>query len=306
MDLTCRCRVVLAIAIVFSIAILKAPRTVDAANHTIELQGPVLAAEEGLLLGNGDLSVSVYQTADRIVWRLGKGDVWDRRLELGENPKPTHIDELARGIEIEGWKCGPYGGPVEATRGTANPTRMREICQGSSASDVKYPYPCPKPVGELALHFPPDLPGMIIRQRLSIEEATLSIECAWSTGAKLHIVSFIPPKPNVLVVRWRVENWNAATRMGDKPPVWFSLYRWANPTIEAFAERFAAQCRHDAFHRYARGRNITPLPPPTTRKLDSGRWAIEQTFPADPLFKDGFDICWRRWRRKRSRSLRSP
>lgn len=42
--------------------------------HVIELDQPVAHAEEGLLLGNGDLSVSVYQAGEKIIWRLGKGE----------------------------------------------------------------------------------------------------------------------------------------------------------------------------------------------------------------------------------------
>ena len=112
--------------------------------HVIRLSQRVLSPEDGLLLGNGDLSVSVYQTADRIIWRFGKGDVWDRRLDLSDDPKPAHIDEIAHGIEVEGWKCGPYGGPVEATHGTDNPERMQELCQGTPPSYMQRPYPCPK------------------------------------------------------------------------------------------------------------------------------------------------------------------
>ncbi len=254
--------------------------------HAIEVERPILAAEEGLLLGNGDLSVSVYQTADCIVWRFGKGDVWDRRIDRSEDPKPPHIREVAHGIEVEGWKCPPYGGPVEATRGTKDPGRMREICQSCPPSYTKRPYPCPKPVGELALHFPPDLPGMTVRQRLSIEEAKLLVECRWPSGVILRLESFVPPQPNVLVVRWKVENWNALTRMGEKPPVWFSLYRWADPTIQAFAARFFAECRHEGFSLLTSPK-ITPLAPPLTRR-EGDRWAIEQAFPPDPTFKDGF------------------
>jgi len=255
-------------------------------NHVVEIDHPVLTPEEGLLLGNGDLSVSVYQAADKIIWRFGKGDVWDRRLDLSEDPKPAHIDEVAHGIEKEGWKCGPYGGPVEATRGTANPKRMREICQSCPPSYVQRPYPCPKPVGELALHFPPDLPGMKVRQCLTIEEAKLLIECSWPSGVKLRLESFVAPKPNVLVVRWKVENWNAQTRMGHKPPVWFSLYRWADPTIQSFAARFFADCRHGGFSGLTSPK-ITPLAPPVARK-DGDGWVIEQSFPPDPFFQDGF------------------
>ncbi len=254
--------------------------------HAIEIDERILAPEEALLLGNGDLSVSVYQSADAVIWRFGKGDVWDRRLDLSDDPKPAHIDEIARGIRDEGWKCGPYGGPVEATRGTKDPKRMHEICQGAPPSYTKRPYPCPKPVGELALHLPADLPGMKIRQRLSIEEATLQVTCSWPSGVKIEIQSFIPPSPNVLVLRWKTENWNPRTQMGQKPPVWFSLYRWADPTIQSFAARFFAQCRHGAFYDCTSPK-IAPLAPPTT-KQDGGSWLVEQTFPPDLLFTGGF------------------
>jgi hypothetical protein len=262
------------------------PRTI--ANHVTAVEGPILAAEEGLLLGNGDLSVSVYQAADRIIWRFGKGDVWDRRHDLRDNPKPTHIDELAHGIEVEGWKCPPYSGPAEATRGPAkNPKRMQEICQGAPPSVMNRPYPCPKPVGELALHFPADLPGMKIRQRVVIEEAKLLIECSWASGVKLLLESFIPPTPNVLVVRWRVENWNARTRLGNKPPAWFSLHRWPDPTIQNFSAQQFVDFRAGHDPNACTSPKITPLPLPATKR-ESDHWAIEQTFPPDPLFKDGF------------------
>ena len=254
--------------------------------HVLQLHERTLCPEDGLLLGNGDLSVSVYQTADRIVWRLGKGDVWDRRLDLSDDPKPPHIDEIAHGIKVEGWKCGPYGGPVEATRGTKDPKRMRELCVGSPPSYRSRPYPCPKPVGELAMQLPADLPGLRIHQRLVIEEATLHVTCSWPSGVKVEVECFVPPAANVLVVHWKVENWTPLTRMGREPPVWFSLYRWADPTIQAFAARFFGDFRHGAFRTFCSPK-ATPLAPPSVRK-DRGLSFIEQTFPPDPTFKDGF------------------
>ena len=187
--------------------------------HSIELHERVLHSDEGLLLGNGDLSVSVYQDADRIIWRFGKSDVWDRRLDLNSDPKPAHISEIAHGIKEEGWKCPPYGsGPVEATRGTTNAARMKELCQGVPPSYSKRPYPCPKPVGELALHLPADQMGMTITQRLLIEEAKLLITCSWASGVRLDLECFVPPTPNVLVVRWSVANWDDRTRTGNGLP----------------------------------------------------------------------------------------
>ena len=170
--------------------------------HVIQLDQRVLHCEDGLLLGNGDLSVSVYQSADRIIWRFGKGDVWDRRLDLSDDPRPAHIDEIAHGIKVEGWKCGPYGGgTVEAIRGAKDPERMRELCQGSPPSYKQRPYPCPKPVGELAMQLPPDLMGLQIRQRLVIEDATLLVTCRWPCGVSVEVECFVPPSLNVLVER---------------------------------------------------------------------------------------------------------
>ena len=80
--------------------------------HVLEVNERLLHSDDCLILGNGDLSVSVYQSVDTIIWRFGKGDVWDRRLDLDDNPKPVTIDELAYGLETEGWKCNSYCGKV--------------------------------------------------------------------------------------------------------------------------------------------------------------------------------------------------
>jgi len=255
-------------------------------SHAIQLDERILRFEDGMLLGNGDFSVSVYQTADEIIWRFGKSDVWDRRLDLSDDPKPVHIKEIAHGIGVEGWKCRPYGGPVEALNGTKNPERMFEVCQGSPPSYRRFPYPCPKPVGELAMQLPPDLNGMKIQQRLDIEEAKLHITCSWNSGVKIHVDCFIAPETNVLVVDWKVENWNEETRLGNKPPVWFSLYRWADPTVKKFAAEIMGKCRHPAFTVYSSPK-ATPLDPPTT-EIDGEMRYIKQEFAAEPTFPKGF------------------
>ena len=121
--------------------------------HTIELDHPVLEPDEGLLLGNGDLSVSIYQKPGRLVWRFGKNDVWDRRLDLDVCPPAAHIDEISRGIRDEGWVSHSYvEGRGEATRGSADPRRMKELCDGWPAY-ARRPYPCPQ-AGGRAGHAP--------------------------------------------------------------------------------------------------------------------------------------------------------
>ena len=253
-------------------------------HHVIEVNERIAEHEDGLMLGNGDLSVSVYQTADRIVWRFGKGDVWDRRVDFSEDPKPAHIAEVAYGIAVEGWKCNAYdGNKTEALHGTKNPQRMKELCQGCPPSYHERPFPCPKPVGELAMVLPQDLRGLTIRQRLVIEEATLFIVCSWPMGAKVEVKCFVPPAPNVLVVEWQVSGWDHPTIMGKAMlPVEFFLYRWADPLIKEFASRAA----RPPIAGYS-NKDIPALPPPTIKEGNGVKY-IEQTFYPDRLYADGF------------------
>ena len=74
------------------------------AAHVIEIDRQVPAPDEGLLLGNGDLSVSVYQTANDVVFRLGKSDVWDRRMDFSGQFKPPTVKEFIDGVLNCGWK----------------------------------------------------------------------------------------------------------------------------------------------------------------------------------------------------------
>ena len=259
--------------------------------HVLELDIPVGLPQDGLLLGNGDLSVSVYQQLNRLIWRFGKNDVWDRRVDRSRDPRPPRIDEIARGVGEEGWKCDPYGnGEVVATHGAKDPKRMKELCGGCPPS-YSQPYPCPKPVGELALSLPPDLTGMTIRQRLLIEEGVLEITCSWPEGVRFNVTCSIPPSPNVLLLRWTLEGWIERTQIGvgspNTQPLWFALYRWADPTVADFNARYFAEHRATAAKFGRKAFEPTPLPPPSTRQVDES-WVVEQTFPPDPLFKDGF------------------
>jgi hypothetical protein len=281
-------RLIAAIALGLSYGLAAAEGSAAMRKHTLVVTQPVTEAEDGLLLGNGDLSVSVYQTRDQIIWRFGKGDVWDRRLDTSVDPKPPHIDEIAHGIAVERWKCPPYGGaePV-ALNGTDNPQRMKELCQGAPASYRRRPYPCPKPVGELALHLPPDLPGLSVRQELDIEAGILRLVCSSASGIELRLTCSVPPQVNVLIIRWELAKWDDATRIGNtKPPVWFSLYRWADPDLRTFAQQYFAASRHDTFLNMDHDK-VTPLPRPVVRSGEGGPF-IEQSFPPEPTFPQGF------------------
>ena len=273
-------------------AVVLVAGVIGAADHVQVIEGPVLAPEEGLLLGNGDLSASVYQTADEIVFRLGKGDVWDRRLSFEGVPKPAHIQEFIDGELKEGWKSNPFDGKgTEATKGTKNEKRMRELCGGKSSES--YPYPCPKPTGELRMHLPMDLPGpMKIVQRLIIEEARLEVECTWKNGVRVNVEAVIPYDENILSVHWKVIGWNGDVHCGARwnknLPVWFSMWRWQDPDYGEWAARQTADCGHSGHLGTAKkGVVVTQLPQPRSF-MDGEVGCIEQSFYPDNLFKDGF------------------
>ena len=263
-------------------------------DHVLTIDGPVMAAEEGLLLGNGDLSVSVYQTADEIVFRLGKGDVWDRRMDFTGVPKPATIQEYRNGVLREGWKCNPFDGKgTVATKGTKDEKRMRELCQGSSQVIMSHPYPCPKPTGEVKLRYPADLPGPAkVSQRLDIERGLCTVELAWRNGVRLTAEAVVDPVVNVLSLKWNVTGWTDDVRIGKLKypvaPVRVSVVREADPDPMVWASQREFACGHSAIGHY-RDTESPTLPPPKafcSDRTKEGR--IEQAFYPDNIFKDGF------------------
>jgi len=255
--------------------------------HVIQTSEPILEAEDGLILGNGDLSVSIYQRSEHLVWRFGKTDVWDRRIDYSDDYQPAHINEIKRGIRKEGWVSNSYrGGEARAARGAADVKRMNEICE-VSPSYSKRPYPCPKPVGELWMHLPIDKHGMTVRQRLVIERDECEITVSWPDGSAIRILCFVHPRLNVLSVRWQVDNWNSDTALSHQVPVWFSVFRWADPTIGQFRFTLQNRARNPYIPYPDDPADCTPLDPPSCRQFN-GHWVIEQTFAPDLECPDGF------------------
>ena len=106
--------------------------------HKIIIRESVTVPEDGLILGNGDISVSVYQCGGSVVFRLGKGDVWDTRLQLDKNPKPAHIAELTDMLATKGLSCKALGSAV--SNRNALSARQNELCNSMPAI-LDYPYP---------------------------------------------------------------------------------------------------------------------------------------------------------------------
>lgn len=269
------------------------------AAHIVEIRGAVGYADEGLILGNGDLSCSLYQDNDELVFRLGKGDVWDRRMDFSRTPRPADINEYIRAVLVERWKCGSSGQNVKPLAGTSNERRMRELTLQTPVLD-NFPYPMPKPVGEFRIRLPQELPGTPeLIQRLIVEEGRIVVAKRWPCGVEVDVEAVVAPDENVFSAKWEVRGWNDATRTGrpflpginSDPPVKCRLWRWQDPDALVWsAER---RRNRDGMAMYGDwrkfGDKFEPLPAPVLSwKKGSGRFTIEQPFHPDNIFPQGF------------------
>ena len=257
--------------------------------HSIEINHAVGMPEDGLLLGNGDLSCSVCQEADEIVFRFGKGDVWDRRMDYSTREKnPVTHDEFVRGMLDEGWVHAKAG--AKATKGTKDEKRMQEVMRGGNQVARDWPYPCPKPTGELRMRIPADLPQPYqLKQRLAIEDGILDISVRWRNGVEFTAEAVIDPTENVFSLAWRVDGLKDEERpYYHAGPVSFTLMRRQDEDVLAFGAKFMARSSHDWFSKFYQHGKATPLPMPRTMTLSDGRHAVEQEFPAERTFPQGF------------------
>ena len=237
-----------------------------AALRVLTMEQPASEPDEGFVLGNGDLSVCAYQTADTLVFRFGKGDVWDRRIEKERDPAPVTVRDY---IDIAlGRK--PAGDCTKPSHGNGQV------------------YPMPKPVGELKLHIPANMPGFPTwRQQLLVEEGKMRLAAVWPNGVKIGVEAVVDPERNEFACTWKCVGWDEETRAGrGEPPVWFSLEREADPVASDFVSSVASVGFSTPV---GQSPDAKPLPPPvTTVDTTNGLYFIDQSFYPDRLFPDGF------------------
>lgn len=248
--------------------------------------------EDGLILGNGDLSVSIYHGGDWLGFRLGKGDVWDRRINYFIDPDPVDIGELKRGLLKEKWKCGPYGGAVEFLGETpADPERARKICQGSPRSYNNIPTPCPKPAGEFQLFLPQDSFSRSIQSTLTIEENTVRTTAEFGEGFTVRVDTRIDPEDNIIAIQWSVDGWDDSSRMGNAPPVRMAATRWRDPSIREFVTKYQRLHNRSVLLADAKYEEWTPLEPPKTEKAANDRFYVIQRFAPELTYPKGFECA---------------
>ena len=235
------------------------------AGMTIQVNGPILDLRRGIVLGNGDFSASVTQTLDeRLVWRLGKSEIWDRRFAHELDSEPITNAELIDGVRNKGWTISP-GYEIDGDR-DVEAAQQRNWRWDSYAE----PYPQPKPAAELSMSWPAAGGVLGWQQSVDLERGVIGVKAtahrrpagvdpdADTQNSSRQVESFMLPDSNVLVVRWR----GAGPGMRD-----------IKLTIERRWDTFGA---------------ITDLA--ATHAEAAGVFRIDQRYQAEPTFPEGFEV----------------
>ena len=250
--------------------------------HQITINTPIAVPDDGLVLGNGDLSVSVFQRDGEVVFKLGKGDVWDTRIELGKNPVPAHIDELVELLEEKSFSQKALGNAKSSKSELTD--RQKEICTSTPA--MRHPYPCPKPTGEVVMFYPPDFQGLQIRQSLFIEEGRIELLLSWDNGVELRTDLVVHPVENRISLRYNMTPLAPELRYGGdfyglpRPyPVCFAFFREDDPDYDKEMFRLFRHSRYPSVLKKSIY-EIEPLPP--AEYFMSGNYAVcRQRFPGE-------------------------
>jgi len=277
--------------------------------YTLSYDRKILSPESGEILGNGDLSVSVYQTKSRVVFRLGKGDFWDRRQDVRDDPiDPPTIAEFKRIIE-EGWR-GHLDGflPPEGVEiDPAWKARVEEIFSFVNSYDYR-PFPMPKPLCELAVCFPEHIIDFDVKHVQYVEQGRLELVCrVIPNNWTVTLECFIDSEQNVMIVSWRGRGFSKGEHRcagreynphshgrGVGWPIRIKLQRWPDPHSRVFARNYDTEYdvgyRCEGIVTHMSYENAQPLPVPEVRHIQDMPY-IDQITHGDPTFPSGFRVC---------------
>ncbi|MBI5093386.1 MAG: hypothetical protein HZB26_13220 [Candidatus Hydrogenedentes bacterium] len=207
---------------------------------------PQLPAEplRGLLLGNGDLGVSVWADGDTLVFSLGKNDVWDRRLNTSHDNPIVNLDQVIDRVTKGEWDFKNF-------------YQMQPSAHNFT--------PTPKPVGQVRVTGL----GAISNLCLRLADATLTFDTPAGP-----VTVFVEHERNVLFVRVpaRAAKGMRAELFRPREPLDF----WKTPRKESFKDRPTPENASDPQN--------APLEPPETGSAGKAFWLrqripAESTFP---------------------------
>ena len=215
-----------------------------AANHDFVFRRPPAEPLQGLLLGNGDLGVSLWAEGNTLVLSLGKNDVWDRRLNTNHDQPVVNLDQLIDRVTKGEWD-------------------FKDFYQ-SQPSEHNFS-PTPKPVGQLRL----TIPGAITDLHLRLDDATLTFDTPVGQGTV-----FVEHERNLLLVRLPAR---AAEGMRAE------LFRPREP-LDFWNKANGASFRDHPTPENARDPQNAPLEPPETGTAGKTLWLRQRipadpTFP---------------------------
>ena len=97
-------------------SLLTATSQTIVSNHDFVFSKPAAEPLQGLLMGNGDLGVSVWADGDTLVFSIGKNDVWDRRFNTSHDAPVATYSELVGKVGKGEWVFNDYyySQPVES------------------------------------------------------------------------------------------------------------------------------------------------------------------------------------------------
>jgi hypothetical protein len=213
-------------------------------NHDFIFPLPPTEPLQGLLLGNGDLGVSVWAEGTTLVFSLGKNDVWDRRYNTSHDTPVANCDQVIDRVTKGEWDFKNF--------------------YHSQPSHHNFS-PTPKPVGQVRLSGL----GAITRLQLRLNDATLTFDTPAGP-----VTVFVEHERNLLLVRLPAR---AAQGMRAE------LFRPREP-LDFWHKANNASFRDHPTPENARDPQNAPLEPPETGLAGRAFWLRQRipadpTFP---------------------------
>jgi hypothetical protein len=258
----------------FAAAAESEPRLIDAGVRIADHRSPhrpvftksngyALGPAVGLFQGNGDIFSGFWNDGEKLVWSIGKTDVWDRRY-FGGDRKIITLDDIKE----------------YASREKPKGLSLNLGFQDSPNSVYRaYDFPCPKPVGQILLSCPSLNDIGSYAATLNLDQAVMNIEGA-KDSSRLKIQNYISALRNVIVYHVDCENLPGG--------VILELYRHKDTLVYGKTVMQESGSYKPFDYDYTRDKNNGPIDPPQAGRDGDFFW-IRQRFPADPTFPQGFE-----------------
>ncbi len=236
---------------------------------------------------------SLWGKAENVTLSLLKNDVYDRRYHVLE--EPFTLEKVIKGAFSEknrDYDDMPHSGQVRAKPGVLVEEGGRRNYQAWASV---YAFPCQKPVGQIILRAPGMAGAPQPEAVQSMEDGVSRITLQGEGGAALDLEYLMSVAQSAVAVKVAYQN-------QAQPPV-FALYRHTDQAHRKYMDsqgNFIPEEQRPVVYWPADGKKEReryrfeddaafngPFAPPTSGADGPFFW-IQQKFPADPTFPEGF------------------